>query len=269
MDSDLVTATEELRKYKKIHAEWIKIALPMLAIWIGLAIIDAVKNIGLSGQELYGMIAGLSVGVIVGLLLGLKLRRDQMNAADDLLAQLKELKETDPDFAKNLKIKLIGQVDQSVVQNLEADGLTENTELVPYIPHDEVLKAQRSSQVLLLLINNTPNAKGILTGKLFEYLASGRPILCIGPEDGDAARVIKETQAGQTVDFKDKERMKEVLRNLFQKYREDGLPYNTSKEVEKYSRKDLAAEYGRLLDRTITEHGHTIPANADNLKRKP
>ena len=94
MDSDLVTATEELRKYKKIHAEWIKIALPLLAIWIGLAILDAVKNIGRSGQELYGM-AGLSVGVIVGLLLGLKLRRDQMNAADDLLAQLKELKETD------------------------------------------------------------------------------------------------------------------------------------------------------------------------------
>lgn len=95
MDSDLVTATDELRKYKKIHAEWIKIALPMLAIWVGLAIWDAVKNIGLSGQELYGMIAGLSVGVIVGLLLGLKLRRDQMNTADDLLAQLKELKETD------------------------------------------------------------------------------------------------------------------------------------------------------------------------------
>ena len=95
MDSDLVTATDELRKYKRIHAEWIKIALPMLAIWVGLAIWDAVKNIGLSGQELYGMIAGLSVGVIVGLLLGLKLRRDQMNTADDLLAQLKELKETD------------------------------------------------------------------------------------------------------------------------------------------------------------------------------
>ena len=95
MDSDLVTATDELRKYKRIHAEWIKIALPMLAIWVGLAIWDAVKNIGLSGQELYGMIAGLSVGVIIGLLLGLKLRRDQMNTADDLLAQLKELKETD------------------------------------------------------------------------------------------------------------------------------------------------------------------------------
>lgn len=95
MDKDLVTATEELRKYKKIHAEWIKIALPMLAIWVGFAVWDAVKSIGLTGQELYGMITGLSVGVIVGTLLGLKLRRDQMDAADDLLAQLKELKETE------------------------------------------------------------------------------------------------------------------------------------------------------------------------------
>ncbi|MBR5660650.1 MAG: hypothetical protein IKW99_03780 [Bacteroidales bacterium] len=95
MDADLVTATEELRKYKKIHAEWLKIALPMLAIWVGLAIWDAVRNLQLSGQELYGMIAGLSVGVIVGTLIGLKIRRDQMNAADELLAQLKDLKETD------------------------------------------------------------------------------------------------------------------------------------------------------------------------------
>ena len=178
--------------------------------------------------------------------------------APQLWSAMKELKEEDPDFAKNLKIKLIGQVDQSVVQNLEADGLTENTELVPYIPHDEVLKAQRTSQMLLLLINNTPNAKGILTGKLFEYLAAGRPILCIGPEDGDAARVIRETRTGQTVGFEDKEQMKKVLRSLFQKYREDGLLCNTGVGIEKYSRKALAEEYGKLLDRTISEHDYAI-----------
>jgi glycosyltransferase involved in cell wall biosynthesis len=165
-----------------------------------------------------------------------------------LWSAMKELKETNPDFAKNLKIKLIGQIDQSVVQNLEADGLTENTELVPYIPHDEVLKTQRSSQVLLLLINNTPNAKGILTGKLFEYLAAGRPILCIGPEDGDAARVIKETQTGCTIGFDEKEKLKDQLLEWFKQYQNDNLTLTGPTSIEQYSRKSQSERVTALLD---------------------
>ena len=173
--------------------------------------------------------------------------------APQLWTALKELKEEETDFGKNLKIKLVGQVDQSITENLHTAGLKESTEIIPYIPHSEILQMQQSSQVLLLLINNTPNAKGILTGKLFEYLASGRPILCIGPEDGDAARVLKETHAGQTAGFEDKERMKETIKSFYQKYLDGELPYNTSKVIEKYSRRALAEEYGRLLDKTITE----------------
>ena len=168
--------------------------------------------------------------------------------APQLWAALKELKEEDPEFGKKLKIRLVGQVDQSVTENLKAVGLTDNTQLVPHVPHNEVLQWQQSSQVLLLLINNAPNARGILTGKIFEYLASGRPILCIGPEDGDAAQVLKETHAGQTVSFEDKEKMKEVIKDLYQKYLEDGLPSNESEEIEKYSRKSLAEKYARLLN---------------------
>lgn len=169
--------------------------------------------------------------------------------APQLWEALKELKSENPDFSKDLKIKLIGQVDQSIVQNLETDGLMDNTEIVPHIPHDEVQQAQQSSQVLLLLINNTPNAKGILTGKLFEYLSSGRPILCIGPEDGDAARILKETHAGQTVSFEDKEKMKEVIKDLYQRYLENDLPDNTSTEVEHYSRRALTEGFANLLNK--------------------
>lgn len=169
--------------------------------------------------------------------------------APQLWEALKELKSEKPDFSKDLKIKLIGQVDQSIVQNLETDGLMDNTEIVPHIPHDEVQQAQQSSQVLLLLINNTPNAKGILTGKLFEYLSSGRPILCIGPEDGDAARILKETHAGQTVSFEDKEKMKEVIKDLYQRYLENDLPDNTSTEVEHYSRRALTEGFANLLNK--------------------
>lgn len=166
---------------------------------------------------------------------------------------LSELKAADSGFLKALKIKLIGQVDQSVLKSIEESGLQENAELVPYIPHDQIQQMQSASQVLLLFINNTPNAKGILTGKIFEYLASGRPILCIGPENGDAAHILKETHAGQTASFEDKEKMKEIIKDLYQKYLENGLPSYTSKEIEKYSRKALAGEYGRLLDKTLTE----------------
>lgn len=169
--------------------------------------------------------------------------------APQLWEALKELKSENPDFSKDLKIKLIGQVDQSIVQNLETDGLMDNTEIVPHIPHDEVQQAQQSSQVLLLLINNTPNAKGILTGKLFEYLSSGRPILCIGPKDGDAARILKETHAGQTVSFEDKEKMKEVIKDLYQRYLENDLPDNTSTEVEHYSRRALTEGFANLLNK--------------------
>ena len=166
-----------------------------------------------------------------------------------LWTALKELKEEIAGFDKDLKVRLVGQVDQSVVHSLDAAALSDNTEIIPHIQHNAVQQMQQSSQVLLLLINDTPNAKGILTGKIFEYLASGRPILCIGPEDGDAARIIKETQSGVTVNFDNKEKMKTVILDYYNKYLENGLPSNESKGIEKYSRKALAGEYAKLLEK--------------------
>ena len=170
--------------------------------------------------------------------------------AHQLWQALSELKSTDPQFANRLKIRLIGQVDQSVAQSIETCGLKENTEFVPYIPHDRIQQQQTSSQVLLLLINNTPNAKGILTGKLFEYIAAGRPILCIGPEDGDAARIINETGSGTTVGFEEKEMMKTVIKDYYQKYLSNGLASTNSPAIGKYSRKALTGDLTTLLNPT-------------------
>ena len=95
MDKDMVTAAEELRKYKKIHADWLKFALPVLALWLGWLIWEVVKNVGLTGTPLYGFLTGISVGLALGQILGFKLRREQLNAADELLSQLTELKKTE------------------------------------------------------------------------------------------------------------------------------------------------------------------------------
>ena len=91
MDKDLVTATNELTRYKKIHAEWLKYSIPALIVWLGCLIWDFLRNQTISKVEFYGFIAGISTGLILGILLGLKIRRDQLNAADELISQIEEL----------------------------------------------------------------------------------------------------------------------------------------------------------------------------------
>src|SRR5450759_443591 len=59
------------------------------------------------------------------------------------------------------------------------------------------------SSVLMLIIPDHYSNKSIMTGKLFEYLASGKPILCIGPKDGDAADIIVTTGHGKCAGYND------------------------------------------------------------------
>ena len=167
---------------------------------------------------------------------------------------LGELIKEDDGFSKNLKINLIGQIDSSVVRSIEEQGLSGHVSLSPYVPHDQVSAVHRSSTLLLLFLmpDSEPRAKGLLTGKLFEYMASGRPILCIGPEDGDAAHILKETQAGVTIGFESKEKMKEEIKRLYGLYKANELPTLHNEAIEKYSRKAMAGKYAELLSKNLT-----------------
>ena len=173
----------------------------------------------------------------------------------NLWQALSELIKEDSGFDKSLKINMIGQIDSTVVSSIDENGLTQHVVYSPYMPHDQVSAVHRSSTLLLLLLmpDSEPRAKGLVTGKLFEYMASGRPILCIGPEDGDAARILRETGAGQTVSFGDKEKMKEALKNLYQRYLENTLEGNTNPKVENYSRQVMTQQYAALLNQAINE----------------
>lgn len=93
IDRDLVTATEELTKFRKINAEWIKVGLPMLVVWLGILAWEVLKNLEMGKAESYAFLGGVAVGVAVGAVIGLKLRRDILDGADDLMAQIKDLKE--------------------------------------------------------------------------------------------------------------------------------------------------------------------------------
>lgn len=160
---------------------------------------------------------------------------------------LSEIQGTDPEFARRIEIKLVGKVDQGVTDAIRQHQLGDLVSFVPYIEHSLTPTLIQSASVLLLLINNTPNAKGILTNKFFEYLASGRPILGIGPADGDAAQILKETASGVMVEHEDIQSATAVLRNLFELYSQGKLQ-STTRNIMKYSRLSLTGEIARLLN---------------------
>ena len=92
MDKDLVTAASEVSKFRKLNANWYKVGAPVGLAWLAFMIWDMVKNIGVDAEKLYGLIGGIAVGLIIGGLLGWKNRRDVLDAADDLLDQIDELR---------------------------------------------------------------------------------------------------------------------------------------------------------------------------------
>lgn len=163
---------------------------------------------------------------------------------------LAQLTQQHPDFKKALKIKLIGKTDFHVKADLQANGLAENLIEIAYLPHNEVVLEQQKSQINLLLINQTPNANMILTGKLFEYLAAQRPILCIGPTAGDAAQILKESGAGITFDFGNEQGMQSGLMKLFEEFQQDTIPFQ-GKGTEAYGRRALTKKLAKTLDQMV------------------
>ena len=150
-------------------------------------------------------------------------------------------------FKSDLQIQLVGKVDFSVLEDIRQLGLEEQLLKIDYLTHSEAIAKQLSSQLLLLLINQSDNAKGILTGKFFEYLAAKRPILGVGPSDGDAAAVLKETGAGVMVDFEDEHVTKSAILNYYTQYKSVSLSVE-SKSVERFSRRNLTQDLVNLLN---------------------
>ena len=160
----------------------------------------------------------------------------------------KELCEENLEFNKALKINLIGHIDESVKRYISEKKLNDKVNNIEYMKHSQVLDYQRKSDLLLLLIPRAKKAECILTGKLFEYLVSGRPILAVGPENGDAAKILFETKCGMTTDYDDKAKMKEIILDYFNKRTDNQSIEIDKNEVAKYSRKNLAKDYVRLLN---------------------
>lgn len=111
---------------------------------------------------------------------------------DGFLEALLTIKQNSNDFL----LRFVGTVTEKIKSTIITSFSADYIEFIPYTDHDKAIKYMIDSSLLLLIIPEHINNKNVITGKIFEYIASRTPILCIGPEDGDASEILKHSRSG-------------------------------------------------------------------------
>ncbi|WP_040278539.1 glycosyltransferase family 4 protein [Psychroserpens damuponensis] len=163
-----------------------------------------------------------------------------------LWASIKELIDENENFRSEFELKLIGVVSEDVLHTLKAFGLESHINSVGYVTHKDAIKAQMASRVLLMVEIDSDDTKVIIPGKLFEYMASGTPIIAVGPTDSDVETILKSTNTGQYFYYSDKEQMKSQILSYFDAYKSNTLTVNAI-GLEQYSRKSLTKVLSRII----------------------
>jgi glycosyltransferase involved in cell wall biosynthesis len=146
--------------------------------------------------------------------------------------------------------RFVGDFRSADRQWAEQLGLGDRLELHPFSSRRRALELQRDSEALLLLIPDAGGrGRGVLSGKVFEYLAAERPILAAVPPDGAAAALLRESGAGVVVAPDDEEAIGSALAELESRYRAGSLDGTAlSGELkERLSRRARAEELAELL----------------------
>ena len=164
----------------------------------------------------------------------------------NLLMAIQCLIDENSDFKNDIELNFIGDIHESVSALIHELQLSNYTNFFGYVPHKEAIKYQKSAQVLLVLIPNVNGNKGIITGKVFEYMAANRPILALGPINGDLQSILTNSNAGTIIDYDDYVKIKSVLIELYTKFKTQKLAI-TSKGIEKYHRRNLTKQLAAII----------------------
>lgn len=168
-----------------------------------------------------------------------------ISEAYDLNGLLEALTRLEDALRKDILIRFVGKIQAPIANRFREKGF--DVELVGYVTHAKSIEYLFRSSILLLVIPKVDNNKGILTGKFFEYLASRKPVLAIGPTDGDLAQIIKETNCGKIFDYEDKKGINRFLKEKLL----NPEPTSDPEQVRWYSRRMLTQQIAGILDFNI------------------
>jgi glycosyltransferase involved in cell wall biosynthesis len=116
-----------------------------------------------------------------------------------------------------------------------------------YVDHAQALREMASASALLLYLPRLTRAS---SGKLFEYLASGRPVLCVARRDNLAYRLVEELGAGPCVEPEDADGIERAIEHMLAKWRCGTLTIDGAVREEtlhRFSRSALTAQLADVL----------------------
>ncbi|MFN4362802.1 glycosyl transferase family 1 [Chryseobacterium hispalense] len=172
---------------------------------------------------------------------------EQLRNPENLWKALNELIHQNPDFAENFVLKFAGRVDDKILADIEHSTLKNHILNLGYLSHDKAIEEMQTSDILL--ITNFPNesSKGIIPGKIFEYLATGKQIISFGPDEADVSRILAETDAGKHFSYNDSDTIKDFILEKFMLWKNGNLVENT-KNIEQFSRRNLTGKLAEILE---------------------
>lgn len=158
---------------------------------------------------------------------------------------LKAMKEEFKPRQEKVSFTFVGRVSDSVQEQVAADSwLKEHVHMAGYVSHEEVFGFYEKADALVLILTNTKNAQGNIPGKLFEYLATGIPVIALGDPKGDTSEILEKCGAEKVISHDDHVGIQVCLRKLF----EDEVKVSNTTSINQYSRKNLSLKLAKLLD---------------------
>jgi glycosyltransferase involved in cell wall biosynthesis len=143
----------------------------------------------------------------------------------------------------DVKLRFVGSVSSTQRSLISSKSGKLPAEFIPYVNHRDAIKYMMESSVLLLIIPDHHSNRSIITGKLFEYLASGKPILCIGPEDGDAADILNTSGNGKCAGYNAIDGISHILDHFY-----NDRNHSVKKSPGEFSRESLTGKLGLQLN---------------------
>jgi glycosyltransferase involved in cell wall biosynthesis len=149
-----------------------------------------------------------------------------------------------------IKVELYGLIADDIIEYAKSIGLEKQVDFKGYVPHKQAVEAIQNGAMLLLVSPNTPQAKMIIPGKIYEYLATRKPILNLAETGTETHEIIEECQAGATFNRNAKTEIKAFIEQMFNEWeKEPNSILNTDSLFLKYSRKTEAETLAKVLQR--------------------